>query len=70
MTDYEISIKGRVDASLLADLGRFETDERPAITVVRGELDGQQGLRRLLTRLQDRGLELIEVRQLDAPPGD
>ena len=49
MTDYEISIKGRVDASLLADLGRFETDERPAITVVRGELDGQQGLRRLLT---------------------
>jgi hypothetical protein len=69
MTEYEISIKGRVDPSMLADLGRLEADERPAITVLRGPLDGQEGLRRLLLGLQDRGLELVDVRQLDEPPG-
>jgi hypothetical protein len=66
MAEYEISVKGRVDASLVSDLGVLEADERPAITVLRGPLTGQDGLRELLSRLQDRGLELIEVRQLDA----
>jgi hypothetical protein len=65
MADYEISIKGRVDPSLLTDLGRFETDEHAAITVLRGSLAGPGGLRRLLNRLQDRGLDLVAVRQLD-----
>ena len=70
MARYEISIKGRLDPSLLTDLGRFESDERPAITVLRGPLADQAGLRRLLTRLQDRGLELVEVRQLDPDEPD
>jgi len=70
MAEYEISIKGRVDPSLLGDLGPLEADERPAITVLRGPLAGQDGLRQLLTRLQDRGLELVEVRQLDRGPGE
>jgi len=65
VAEYEISIKGRVDPSLLTDLGALESDERPAVTVLRGPLDDPDGLRRLLNRLQDRGLELIEVRQLD-----
>ena len=66
MASYEISIKGRVDPSLLIDLGRFESDERPAVTVLRGPVTGPDGLRHLLRRLQDRGLQLIDVRQLDA----
>jgi hypothetical protein len=66
MAEYEISVKGRVDASLVHDLGALEADERPAITVLRGPLTGQDGLRELLARLQDLGLELIEVRQLGA----
>jgi hypothetical protein len=66
MAEYEISVKGRVDASLVRDLGVLEANERPAITVLRGPLTGQDGLRELLSRLQERGLELIEVRQLDA----
>lgn len=65
MAEYEISIKGRVDPSLLADLGRFESDEHPAVTVLRGAPADPDGLRRLLHRLQDRGLELIDVRQVD-----
>jgi hypothetical protein len=71
MARYEISIRGHLDPSLLTDLGRFESDERPAVTVLRGPLADQGGLRSLLTRLQDRGLELVEVRQLDADePGE
>jgi hypothetical protein len=66
MAEYEISVKGRVDPSLVRDLGALEADERPAITVLRGPLTGQEGLRELLSRLQDRGRELIEVRRLDA----
>jgi hypothetical protein len=70
MAEYEISIKGHVDPSLLTDLGRLEADEHPAITVLRGPLAGQEGLRRLLSRLQDRGLELVEVRQVEAGDPD
>jgi hypothetical protein len=71
MARYEISVKGRLDPSLLNDLGSFESDERPAITVLRGPLAGQTGLRQLLTQLQARGLELVEVRQLDSDePGE
>jgi hypothetical protein len=71
MARYEISVKGRLDPNILNDLGRFESDERPAITVLRGPLAGQAGLRQLLSQLQARGLELIEVRQLDSDePGE
>jgi hypothetical protein len=70
MARYEISVKGRLDPSLLSDLGSFESDERPAITVLRGPLAGQEGLRQLLTQLQARGLELVEVRQLDPDEPD
>jgi hypothetical protein len=66
MARYEISVKGRLDPSLLTGLGEFESDERPAVTVLRGPLEGQGGLRDLLTQLQARGLELVEVRQIDA----
>jgi hypothetical protein len=65
MARYEISIRGRLDPSLLADLGQFESDEHPATTVLRGPLTDQDGLRDLLARLQNRGLELVEVRRLD-----
>ena len=65
MARYEISVKGRLDPTLLTGLGDFESDERPAITVLRGPLEGQQGLRDLLAQLQARGLELVEVRRID-----
>jgi len=71
MARYEISVKGRLAPSLLNDLGSFESAEHPAITVLRGPLAGQEGLRQLLAQLQARGLELVEVRQLDSDePGD
>jgi hypothetical protein len=70
MTAYEIKVKGRVDPDLVAGLGRFETDTRPATTVLRGSLDDDGGLRKLLADLQGLGLELLEVREVDGePPG-
>jgi hypothetical protein len=68
MTAYEISVKGHVGDALLADLDGLEASERPAMTVLRSDLHDAGALRELLDRLSDRGLELVEVRQV-APGG-
>jgi hypothetical protein len=65
MARYEISVEGPLDPSVLMELGDFEADQRPAMTVVRASLDGQDGLPDLLAQLQTQGHELIEVRQID-----
>ncbi|WCB94426.1 hypothetical protein DSM104299_03162 [Baekduia alba] len=70
MTAYEISVLGRVDAALLADLEQLEAVRQPTVTVLRGTLSDPGELRTVLARLQDRGLELVEIRQLDADDGD
>jgi hypothetical protein len=68
MTAYEISVKGHVSDALLADLEGLEASERPAMTVLRSDVRDAGALRELLDRLSDRGLELVEVRQV-APGG-
>jgi hypothetical protein len=65
MTEYEISVKGHVSETLLADLEGLEAHERPAVTVLRSDVASAAALRELLDRLADRGLELIDVRQVD-----
>ena len=65
MTSYEISVKGHVSEALLADLDGLEAHQRPALTVLRSDVDDPGALRLLLDRLSDRGLELVEVRQVD-----
>jgi hypothetical protein len=65
VTDYEISVLGRVDAGVLADLAELEAVRRPTVTVLRGTLADAGQLRGLLARLQARGLELVELRRLD-----
>jgi hypothetical protein len=66
MTAYEISVKGRVSADLLADLEGLQAREQPVLTILRGDVDDVGGLRELLDRLSDRGLELVEVRQVES----
>jgi hypothetical protein len=66
VTAYEISVLGRVDANVLADLKELEAVRRPTVTVLRGTLADAAQLRGLLARLQDRGLELVELRRIDA----
>jgi hypothetical protein len=63
---YEIRIKGRVGEHLADALG-LDAEVEPADTVLRGPVEGQAGLQAILSRLQDMGLELLEIRQL--PPG-
>ncbi len=67
LTAYEISVKGHVGDALLADLDGLEAHERPAMTVLRSDVEGPPRCD-LLDRLSDRGLELIDVRQVE--PGD
>jgi len=63
---YEIRIKGRLSDSLSGAFEDFTASVRPAETVMRGELRDQSELHGLLDRIQSLGLELIEVRRLDA----
>ena len=62
---YEIRIKGRVGDHLADALG-LDAEVEPVDTILRGPVDGQEGLHAILARLQDLGLELVEIRQL--PP--
>ena len=62
---YEIHIKGRVGDHLADALG-LDAEVKPVDTILRGPVEDQAGLHLLLSRLQDLGLELIEIRQL--PP--
>ena len=62
---YEIRIKGRVGEHIADALG-LATVIEPADTVLRGPVADQEDLHGILARLQDMGLELIEIRQL--PP--
>jgi hypothetical protein len=60
---YEIRIKGRVGDHLADALGLVPVAE-PADTVLRGPVADQEDLHGILERLQDMGLELVEIRQL------
>jgi hypothetical protein len=62
---YEIRIKGRVGDHLADALG-LTTVIEPVDTVLRGPVTDQEDLHVILSRLQDMGLELVEIRQL--PP--
>jgi hypothetical protein len=60
---YEIRIKGRVGDHLADALG-MATVVEPVDTVLRGAVADQEDLHQILGRLQDMGLELVEIRQL------
>jgi hypothetical protein len=65
--NYEIRVHGRVGDELADALG-LAAEVAPVETVLRGPVGGQDGLHDVLDRLQDLGLELVEVRRLP-PPG-
>ena len=61
---FEIHVRGEVAPGLLDELEHLTAVEVPAQTVLRGVLPDQSALFGVLARLQDLGLELIEVRRL------
>ena len=61
---YEIHIRGRVGAELIAAFEGLQADVKPVETVLHGEIVDQAALHGVLDRVQALGLELIEVRRL------
>jgi hypothetical protein len=64
--NYEIRVRGRVGDDLAAALG-LAVEVEPVETVLRGTVADQEGLHGVLGRLQDIGLELVELRRLPPP---
>jgi hypothetical protein len=64
--DYEIRIRGRLSDSLSGAFEDFTAAVKPAETVMRGEVRDQSELHGVLERIQSLGLELIEVRRIEA----
>jgi hypothetical protein len=62
---YEIRLRGRVEAHLAAALG-LEAEVEPERSVLTGPLTALD-LRRALARLEERGVEVIELRRLPDP---
>ncbi len=65
-TEYEIRVRGRVGSSVLRHFEGFDTEVEPAETVFRGTIVDQAALHGVLERVQNLGLELIEVRRVRA----
>ena len=61
---FEINVRGEVPHDILDELQHLTAIEVPAETVLKGVLPDQSALFGVLARLQDLGLELIEVRRL------
>jgi hypothetical protein len=61
---FEIHVRGEVPPDLLDELEHLTAVEVPAQTVLKGVLPDQSALFGMLARLQDLGLELIEVQRL------
>jgi len=65
-TGYEISVKGRLSDTVTSAFEDFTASVKPAETTLRGEIRDQSELHGLLEQLQSLGLELIEVRRIEA----
>jgi hypothetical protein len=63
-SEYEIRVRGRVGKSLLSRFDGFDAEVEPAETILRGDVSDQAALHGVLDRIQDLGLELVEVRRV------
>ena len=65
---YEIHVLGPVSDDVLEELGRLRVQAEGTRTVLRGPVRDQAALLGVLLRLQNVGIELVEVRQFPARP--
>ena len=61
---YEIRLHGPVAWETLDGFEEFESDVAPVDTVLRGTMNGQADLHRVLEHIDALGLELVAVRRL------
>jgi hypothetical protein len=66
---YEIHVRGPLPDDVLEELGRLRVSAETPRTVLRGPVRDQAALLGVLLRLQNIGVELVEVRQLPARHG-
>jgi hypothetical protein len=67
---YEIHILGPVPEGVLEELGRLRVEAEEPRTVLRGPVRDQAALLGVLLRLQNVGIELVEVRQFSGRTSD
>jgi len=63
-TQYEIRLRGQVEALAFEDYGQFRAAARPVQTVLRGTVEDQVALLNLLSRIRSLGFEVISARRL------
>jgi hypothetical protein len=63
---YEFRIRGRLGERLLSAFDGFDAEIQPAETILKGSVEDQAALHGILEQIEVLGLELVEVRQVDA----
>lgn len=66
---YEITFTGRANGALRAEFDDCEVTTGPGTTTLHAELLDQAALTGLMQRISDLGLEIVNVRRIDPPPG-
>jgi hypothetical protein len=61
---YEIRVAGALPSEILLDFERLTADPVPVETVLHGPLPSQAALAALLSRLEEFGADVIEIRRL------
>jgi len=61
---YEIRVTGTVPSSVLEEIEDVQVFEQPVESILRGAVEDQAALHRMIDRIQSLGLELIEVRRI------
>jgi len=70
---YEIRVSGVLPPEALLDFDRLTASVEPVETVVHGSLPDQAALQGLLARLENLGIQVLEVRRLrdgEQPPNE
>jgi hypothetical protein len=66
-TDYEITVRGHLGPSLLDAFGGMTASVSAKQTLLRGRIVDQAALHGVLELIESLGLELLDVRRVDAP---
>ena len=67
-THYEITVQGRIGASLAEAFDGLTVTESPSQTALRGQIVDQAALHGVLELIESLGLELLDVRRIEATP--
>ena len=61
---YEIRVSGTLPPEALLDFDRLSASVEPVETVVHGPIQNQAALNGLLARLEEFGIQVLEIRRL------